>query len=121
MEQILEIIFIIIVLAGVCVLAFYSTKFIAKSYQQKGLGDNIKLRDRVMLSYDKSLLIVSVGDKTLLLSVTKDKIELLSELNESTLQEPPQATNMDFATILKNTALSKFMVQKEEGGDVDKR
>ncbi len=120
MGPVLEIIFIIIVLAGVCVLAFYATKFIAKSYQYKGVGDNIKLRDRVMLSYDKSLLIVSVGDKTLLLSVTKDKIDLLCELNDTTLQQPPQATNMDFATILKNTALSKFMPKKEEGGDADK-
>ncbi len=120
MGPILEILGILIVLAGVCVLAFYATKFIAKSYQYKGAGDNIKLRDRVMLSYDKSLLVVTVGDKTLLLSVTKDNVRLLCELDEEQLNEPPSVQTVDFATILKNTTLSRFTKNKEEGGDKDK-
>ncbi len=110
-----EIIAMILVLAGVCVLAFYATKLIAGSYQHKSSGNNIVLRDRVMLSADKYLLVVSVADKTLFLSVTKDKVEVLSELDAEKLTEPPKPpTGLDFSSVFKNTALSKFGLKKED-------
>ncbi len=120
MGEIIEILGILFVLIGVCVLAFFATKFIAKAYQLKGAGDNIKLRDRVMLSYDKSLVLVTVGDKTILISVAKDNIRLLCEVDENTLIEPPTSANVDFSTILKNANLSKLITKKQEGGADDK-
>ncbi len=113
-----EIITTILVLVGVCVLAFYATRLIAKSYNLHSSGNNIQLRDRVMLSVDKYLVVVSVADKTLLLSVTKDRIEMLSELDANMLSAPPSdANNTDFASIFaskfKNTALSKLGLKKE--------
>ncbi len=114
----LEIIAMILVLAGVCVLAFYATRLIAKSYQYQSSGNNIVLRDRVMLSADKYLLVVSVADKTLFLAVTKDRVEVLSELDAEQLSDPPeQIRGVDFSSILKNTALSKFAVKKEDKGE----
>ncbi len=119
MEAILEILGIIVVLVGVCVLAFYATKLIAKSYRYKGAGDNIKLCDRVMLSYDKSLLVVTVADKALLLSVNKDSIRLICELDKDSLNAPMEPEGVDFSTVLKNTALSKYFGNKKERGDED--
>ncbi len=109
-----EIITTILVLVGVCVLAYYATRMIAKSYNLRSSGNNIQLKDRVMLSADKYLLVVSVADKTMLLSVTKDRVEVLSELNAEMLSEPPsEVSGTDFASIFKNTALSKFGQKKE--------
>ncbi len=120
MGAVLEVLGILIVLIGVCVLAYFATKYIAKAYQLKGAGDNIKLRDRLMLSYDKSLVLVTVGDKTLLISIAKENIRLICEVDASTLKEQPAPESIDFSTILKNTTLSKFVNKNQEGSDDDK-
>lgn len=61
-------------------LAFYSTKWIAKSKARTMSGKNIQVLERVFLSSDKYLLIVRVGEAYYFLSQDKTSIRSLDKL-----------------------------------------
>ena len=91
---------------GVLALAYYSTKLIGKRYSGQGFGEgNIKILDKVILGQDKSLMIVQVEEKTMLIGCTQHHIEKLSDLdaeklNIKTVQEAP-LFSQTFKTVLK--------------------
>ncbi len=73
-------IFIFIVL-----LAYYLTKIIAKKRMQVLNGKNIKLLEMVTVGIGVSLGIVKVGNKHMLVSIGKEQITLLKELDSEDL------------------------------------
>ncbi|HHX57317.1 MAG TPA: flagellar biosynthetic protein FliO, partial [Clostridiales bacterium] len=100
----------------------FSAKFIGKRYGFKGNGGkNIKIIEKVALSQDKLLIIVKVADKTMLLGVTNNKIEKISDVDELSLNvEEPNDKNMDFLSILKNVTNSKFSILNKEKENLEK-
>lgn len=61
-------------------LAFYSTKWIAKSKAKTMSGKNIQVIERVFLSTDKHLIIVKVGQAYYFLSQDKNGIRSIDRL-----------------------------------------
>jgi flagellar biogenesis protein FliO len=61
-------------------LAFYSTKWIAKSKARTMQGKNIQVVERLFLSTDKHLLIVKVGEVYYFLSQDKSSIRSIDKL-----------------------------------------
>lgn len=121
-EQISSIILGIIFFILILVAAYFSAKFIGKRYGFKGNGGkNIKIIEKVALSQDKLLIIVKVADKTMLLGVTNNKIEKISDVDELSLNvEKPNDKNMDFLSILKNVTNSKFSILNKEKENLEK-
>lgn len=71
----------------VVILAFLSTKWIAKIRLNTMEGKNIQVVERVYLSTDKQLLIVKVGNQFFLMSQDKSGIKMLNELTDFTPSE----------------------------------
>lgn len=86
-ENILGVLAAIAGFALILYLAFITTRLIGKRYGTgtRG-GKNLKLLESLPLGQDKYLMIARAGDRTMLLGVTAQKIELLTELDESTLE-----------------------------------
>ncbi len=69
----------------VLVLAYYLTKVVANKRMQVLNGKNIKMLEMVSLGVGVSLGIVKVGNKHMLISIGKEKISLLTELDSDDL------------------------------------
>ena len=86
----------------VILLAYVGTGWLAKKYVGTGAGKNMRVIERLSLGQDKSLLLVRVGGKTLLLGVSGKGFEVLRELDADELpvvEEAPAPKN-DFADML---------------------
>ncbi len=119
--ELLQLLGMLVVLVGVLFLTYYTTRFIARSYTFKGSTGNIKLVDRTNLAPDKSLVIVKAAQKAFLISITKDRVELISELDSALVNEPETiGTGSDFTAILKKVVKEKTglsLPKKEEEND----
>ncbi len=90
--------------AVVIVLAYVCTKYIGGKMSLKTSGSkNVKIIEKIPLSADKQLIIVQSAGKTMLLGVTAQHIELISELDENLifLNENFNASEQDFLSVLK--------------------
>ncbi|MGM0437057.1 MAG: FliO/MopB family protein [Bacillota bacterium] len=119
--EILKMIFyLIIILVAIYLLA----RFLKKFYLNPGGGENLELIEQIYLESKKSLKLVRVKDKILLLSVSEEKIEKLKEWPEaefdynrnSKLENKFDFKNMDF-----NNILNKFMNRKEDDKKEDNK
>ncbi len=94
------VIFIILIFVA----AYYVTKLVGKGYMGMGAAaKEMTVIDKLVLGHDRFLLIVRIGEKTLLLGVTPQHIETLAELEgEQFSGLPAPQGNTDFLTLLKN-------------------
>jgi len=104
--------FYIVVMVAVIVAAYVATKYLA------GKGSRVQTRhmrilDRMMLSRDKHIALIEVGDQTLLIGVTNQSITVLGNIDgetlkteqtasEMTAQKSPASSLRDFIMRMKN-------------------
>jgi flagellar biosynthetic protein FliO len=104
--QVLSFVMFILGFAVVIVLAYISTKYAGRKLSLKNGGTgNIKIIDKVALGTDKSLVIVQSAGKTMLIGVTSQHIEFISELDESMISvvSADNSQTQDFYSVLKKS------------------
>ena len=115
--EIMKMIFyLIIILVAIYLLA----RFLKKFYLNPSGGENLELIEQIYLESKKSLKLVRVKDRILLLSVSEGKIEKIKEWPEnefdykrnSKLEDKFDFKNMDF-----NNILNKFMNREDNKKD----
>ncbi len=79
----------ILLIIGIVVLAFYSTKWLGKRAGAPQSGKYLAVVDRIALGQDKSIAIVKVKDKYLLVGIASGSINVLCELNSEDMVLPP--------------------------------
>ena len=102
--------FVLIVLILVLVLAYFATRWLGKragSGQGKG---NIEILDRQYVGQDKCLLIVRVGNHSMLLGVTSGQIRKISDIDESELKLGRVGAGSEFSSVIRKTMENKFPV-----------
>ncbi|MDR2903570.1 MAG: flagellar biosynthetic protein FliO [Clostridiales bacterium] len=98
-----QLFFLIFVFAGVIVLAYYSTKWIASAKHSRR-GGNLNLIESMSIGHQSAVALIRAGKKVLLIGVTKDNIGLLSEMEEDSISIPEtktQAIPISFEKYLK--------------------
>ncbi len=105
----------VLVFIFVLALAYYATRMLAKSRLPKK-GSNFELLDSMPIGQSSALQIVRVGQKVILIGVTKDRITKLDDLNDIEISRDS----------LKSPAFMPFDkylsgVLKKGGGFVKKR
>lgn len=73
--------FYIVVLAAVLVGAYFTTRFISGKSSKMLKGRYIQIIDRMPLGRDKNVVLIEVGDKTLLVGVTNQSINTLGQID----------------------------------------
>lgn len=106
LKDIGTILFAIITLVGVLVLAYLTTRWLSSSSLGRRGKGIIEILDRQPAAQDKSLLVVRVGKKILLVGVSSQNITKLTELDEDDISAASSPSDQDFASALKS-ALSR--------------
>lgn len=110
---------------------YYFTKTISKKITNYSSSKYLKIVDRIVLSQNKSLLIVEIDKKFILLAVSENNISILKELDslnlelEETNKMPSYNSDVNFLDILKENLLknkisSKFMHGNNKANKIDK-
>ena len=86
------------------VAAYYATKFMGRHYSvQVSSSRDMRVIDKLMLGRDRYLLIVEVGEKTLLLGVSPQAMETLAEFESGVFGDAmPAQGATDFLSLLKS-------------------
>jgi len=84
----------ILALAAVCLLAFVGLRFLAsRSRGLGGRGKAIRVIERVALDQRRSLVLVEVAGRTLLLGVSDGGVSLVAELDPGALSSGDKASD----------------------------
>lgn len=107
-----QIIFFIVVFIAVIFLAYYSTRFLAKSRIQAMNGKNVSVVESMNLGIGSALYLVKAGEQYFLISATKENVRLISEIDADTVKVVSQGEGISFEKIMKE-CLSKFGQSKK--------
>ena len=82
MQSIFELIGLIIIFAVVLIVCYYTTKFVAgRQIVQKRLG-NFEVIETFPISQNKYLQLIRMGEKYIVIAVSKDTMSYITELDE---------------------------------------
>lgn len=113
LSGILSLLGALLVLGLVLFLAYKSSRWLGHRYGAQSLrGTHMEVLERVMLAPDRSLVLVRLRDRVLLLGVTAQRIETLAQLDPSDYTGAPAAPDASpaadsFAAMLRD-ALGGF-------------
>lgn len=83
LESVIELIGLILIFLVVLVACYFTTKFIAgKQMGQKRIG-NFEVIETFAISQNKYLQLVRTGNKYIVISVTKEAVSFITELDEN--------------------------------------
>ena len=115
MQSLLELLGLILIFAIVLVVCYYTTRFVAgRQLVQKKIG-NFEIVETFAISQNKYLQLIRMGNKYVVISVAKDSVTFITELEESEVCQIPKVTSMSgksFKEVL--SGLSKKTEEKQE-------
>lgn len=86
MESAIQLLTVLIIFALVLFVTFFTTKWIGNYQKERYKGRNIELLDAGQLTQNQYIQLVRVGEKYLILAVSKDSVTLLGESSRDELQ-----------------------------------
>lgn len=86
----------ILIFILILVACYYTTKWISKSDIVNRSVKNISVLETYRIAPGKVIQVVKTGKKYIVIGVTKDHIEMLTELSEEEYEEEVSDTNQDF-------------------------
>lgn len=95
-NSVLELIGVIIIFVLILVACYYTTKWVAKSDLANRGAKNIAVLETYRIAPGKVIQIVKTGKKYIVIGVSKEHIEMLTELSEDEYEETKVVTNQDF-------------------------
>ena len=106
MADIVKILFYIIAFIGVLFAAYYSCRFLSSARCGLLKSKHMSVLDRLALSRDKSLVIVKVGGRFMLISISGEGVSLISELGEEDVpaQKEEEQAVPSFGDLIKRAA-----------------
>ncbi|NLM60818.1 MAG: flagellar biosynthetic protein FliO [Clostridiales bacterium] len=114
LEDLGSVVLALFALIGVLVLAYFTTKWLARrTGGDRGKGI-IKIIDRQFIAQDKSFIVLRVGKKILLVGHTSQSMTKLADLDEDDIVVEETAQVKDFSAVLLN-AIKKLGGEKDRG------
>lgn len=114
-QSLFELLGLILVFLLVLVVCYYTTRFVAgKQMAQKKIG-NFEIVETFAISQNKYLQLIRMGNKYVVISVAKDSVTYITELEESEVCQIPKSTSLSgksFKEVL--SGLSKNRPENEE-------
>lgn len=83
---------LLIVFVIVLFLTYYTTKFVGNYQKVSNRYTNFEVVETYRISNNKYIQIIKVSGKYILISVTKDNVTMLTELDEKTVMKPEYTT-----------------------------
>ena len=93
-QSLVELLGLILIFVIVLVVCYFTTKFVAgRQLVQKKVG-NFEIVETFALSQNKYLQLIRMGNKYVVISVTKDSVSFVTELDESEICQIPKNTSV---------------------------
>ena len=109
-QSLFELLGLIIIFVIVLVVCYYTTKFVAgRQLVQKKMG-NFEVVETFAIAQNKYLQLIRMGNKYVVISVAKDSVSFITELEEAEVCQIPKNTTMSgksFKEILSGLATKK--------------
>jgi flagellar biosynthetic protein FliO len=99
--NVLQLLGLIIVFILILVATYYTTKFVGSANMMHNRNSNISLVETYRINQNKYIQIIKVGGKYIVVGVSKDHIEYLTEIEEEQLifSEQNGKPVVDFKTV----------------------
>jgi flagellar protein FliO/FliZ len=113
---------LIIGFAIILYLAYIATKFLGKRMTIKSSGNkNIKIIESVSLGQNKSMMIIETAGTVMLIGITANGINLISELDGDNLksEKSDNAETMDFSKAFKKVLENNFSRKSNKSKEKD--
>ena len=107
-----EIISSILIVIGVLILAYLSSKYIGKMNLKQANSKHMQIIERVFINQDKTLMIVKIFQKYYVVSSTNQSISLLFELSLEEVEEL-NISNQSVEAFSFKTILDKIKKSEE--------
>ena len=111
-DSVVQFLTLLVIFVFIICITYFTVRWMSKIGQGQSKYSNIEIIETRRITNNKYLQIIKAGDKYLLISVGKDEIHLISELNEDslTIQENGSSdTGMSFSAMLDK---AKNLTQK---------
>lgn len=105
-------VYLLIVFAVIIMLAYFSARWINSAKNTALSGKNMNVIETRAIAPGASLQIVKVGEKIVLLGITKEKISFLTEINKTDIAEQENNIKNPFEDVL-----NKFMKKSKISDD----
>ena len=103
-SNIWELLGLIFILILVILVAYYISKLVANLKLGQLKDSNFKVIDTFQFATNKMLMIVQVGERYMLIAVSKEQVQYLTELNEDdivfNMESSQEKRTLNFKTIL---------------------
>lgn len=116
-KNIIELIVLLGIFALVLVACVVTTRFIAGHQMQRGKNSNFKPLETYQLTQNRFLHLVQIGTRYFVVSVTKENINFIAELNEEDIVAKPEKSGMQRSF---KEILSEFKVKVDKHDDAQK-
>lgn len=107
----------LLMMAGVLVLAYYTTRWLGRRSLAQSGSKMIQVLDRAPLGQDKSLVVVKVAGKVMLLGASQNSIRKLCDLENVEDYLPAEKVPESFSELLKTTMKTRFPAKSSEHGE----
>ncbi len=94
--------FLIIILLIVLLLVYYLSRFMNSVKYTANKNSNLKIIETISVGYQSSLQIIQVVDKTILIGVTKEKVQYICDVDKDSI-------NMDINKIELPDSFQKYL------------
>jgi len=111
-ENFVQLITVFFIFIFVLALTFFATKFVGSYQKTKLAGNNIQVLETFRISNSKYLQIIKIGEKYFAISVCKDTITYLGDLNSEDLVFRNQSNEFKFQNF--KDIFDKFKKDKPE-------
>lgn len=114
-ENVLQLIGLIIIFVVILIATYFTTRWIGSTNLGKGNNRNITVVETYKISQNKYIQIVKVGEKYVVIGISKDHIEYLTELGKDQIvfQEIDGKPGLDFGEIFSNV-MTKYNLKKKK-------
>ena len=102
-NSVLQFLTLLLIFVFIIGITYFTVRWMSKIGQGQSKYSNIEVIETRRITNNKFLQIIKAGDKYLLISVGKDEINMISELNGDSLELEPENSSeqsMSFSSIL---------------------
>lgn len=96
-----QLIFFLVCFAAIVALAYLSARYIGRMKAQTMTGKNISIAESVNLGIGAALYLIKAGEQYFLISVSKESIRLISEIDAQTIKEVGKQEPTVFENLMK--------------------
>ncbi|GEM_PF-645713 len=109
---IFDLITLLFSMGGIVVAAYIGTKWLSRNISPQSGSQTVKIIDRVFISQDKSLMVIQVVGRYMLISVSSGSIQKLCDIDPLEMEGLKAApAEPGFADLLKSRLLHKLSTQ----------